>query len=59
MFVPQGPTDAIINEHRRGLPPQSSEHENSLLSSFSSSILHNPLVALLGLIFVPQNRSLA
>jgi hypothetical protein len=44
MLVTQGPTDIVLNWHRQGLPSQSSEYENSSLSSFTSGILHNPLI---------------
>jgi hypothetical protein len=50
MLVTQGPTDVVLNQHRQGLAPWSSEHENSPLSSFLSSILYSPLIAPHGLI---------
>jgi hypothetical protein len=44
MLVTHGPIDAVLNQHRWWLPHQSSEYENSPLSSFPSGILHNPLI---------------
>jgi hypothetical protein len=43
-LLQQGTTDAIINRHRRWLPPWSSESDIRPLSSFPSSILHFLLV---------------
>jgi hypothetical protein len=48
-LLQQGTTDAVLNRHRRGLPPWSSESNIRPLSSFPSSIPHFPLVAPLGL----------
>jgi hypothetical protein len=48
-LLQQGTTDVIINRHRRGLPPWSSESDIRPLSSFPSSIPHFPLVAPPGL----------
>jgi hypothetical protein len=48
-LLQQGTTDAVLNRHRRGLPPWSSESDIRPLSSFSSSIPNFPLVAPSGL----------
>jgi hypothetical protein len=44
-LLQQGTPDAVLNRHRRGLPPWSSEYDIRPLSSFPSSIPHFPLVA--------------
>jgi hypothetical protein len=44
MLVTQGSTDALLNRHRRGLPPRRSESDIRPLSTFSSSILYIPLI---------------
>jgi hypothetical protein len=41
MFVPQGPTNAVLNALRRGYHLRSSEHENTLLSALP--IQYSPL----------------
>jgi hypothetical protein len=33
MLVTQGPTDVVLNRHRRGYHLQSSEHEDTLLTA--------------------------
>jgi hypothetical protein len=44
-LLQQGTIDAVLNRHRRGLPPWSSESNIRPFSTFPSSILHFPLVA--------------
>jgi hypothetical protein len=48
-LLQQGTTDAVLNRHRRGLPPLSSKFDIRPLSSFPSSIPHFPLIAPFGL----------
>jgi hypothetical protein len=57
MLVTHGPTDAVLNRQRQGLPPRCFEHENSPLSSFPSIILYNPLIAPPGLILCHKSDS--
>jgi hypothetical protein len=52
-LLQQGTTDAVLNRHRRGLPPWSSESDIRPLSSYPSSIPHFPLVAPPSLTFTP------
>jgi hypothetical protein len=47
MLVPQGPTDAVLNRPRRGLPSRSSKSDIKPLSTFPSSILHLPTLSFL------------
>jgi hypothetical protein len=48
MLVQHGSTDVGLNQHRRGLPPWSSEYQirSDHSSSFPCSILYFPLIAL-------------
>jgi hypothetical protein len=48
-LLQHGTTDVVLNRHRRGLPPWSSESDIRSLSSFPSSISHFLLIAPPGL----------
>ncbi len=57
MLVHSDPTDAGHNQHRRGLPPWSSEFLIRPLSTFLSSILQFPLIAQPGLQLCQHSQS--
>jgi hypothetical protein len=44
MLVTHGSTDMVLNQHRKGLPPQSFEFDIRPLSTFPSSILQSTLI---------------